>query len=492
MRRILVVFVVLLATLSAQTDPLAEKSRRGNQLMAEGKFAEAAAVYAELVRAVPNNSGLLMNLGMAQHMAGNHRQAVTNFESALRLQKGIVPALVMLGSAYLQLNQPEKAIPPLREVTAAVPSMKEARGLLAQALSATGRHEEAVEHYRQWTGLDATNALAWNGLGVTYRALAQAAFRELEKADPESGYMLVLVAGAEESRGRHQNAFALYREALSRQPGLRGIHPAVADIYRQAGHADWASKEEAKETALPALNCKERVFECQFEQKRYRQLIASAKPVKTARAFYWQSRAYDALAQDAFDRLVQLPPSAESLAFLAAANREQGRHAESVKQWRAALKLRPGDPLLEKELAVSLRLNEDYSAARPIVEKLLKNAPKSAELNYLLGQIILNSGEPSAAVSYLETAVQTEPGFLPARASLGLALLQVGQAKQAIEHLEAALPTDTDGSLHFRLARAYQSEGQRDQAKTTLAKYREIQQSLGPASEGNERRITPP
>src|SRR5216684_1590182 len=53
----------------AQSDDLALKSQRAKELMAEGRFAEAIPIYRELNHAVPNNPGLMLNLGMALHMA---------------------------------------------------------------------------------------------------------------------------------------------------------------------------------------------------------------------------------------------------------------------------------------------------------------------------------------------------------------------------------------------------------------------------------------
>ena len=55
---------------SPQADSLALKSQQAKQLMAEGKFGEAIPLYRELNRAVPNNPGLKLNLGMALHLAG--------------------------------------------------------------------------------------------------------------------------------------------------------------------------------------------------------------------------------------------------------------------------------------------------------------------------------------------------------------------------------------------------------------------------------------
>ncbi|HXI42044.1 MAG TPA: hypothetical protein VNH83_18830, partial [Bryobacteraceae bacterium] len=54
---------------NAQSQALIEKSQHGVELMAAGKFEDAIPVYRELSRAVPDNPGLLLNLGMALHLA---------------------------------------------------------------------------------------------------------------------------------------------------------------------------------------------------------------------------------------------------------------------------------------------------------------------------------------------------------------------------------------------------------------------------------------
>src|SRR6266404_3078608 len=57
----------LLASASGfrQPDDLAAMSQRAKEFMAEGKFADAVPLYRELNQAVPNNPGLLLNLGLA-------------------------------------------------------------------------------------------------------------------------------------------------------------------------------------------------------------------------------------------------------------------------------------------------------------------------------------------------------------------------------------------------------------------------------------------
>src|SRR5213078_3331777 len=73
-------FILCLASIPAQssglpqTDSLALKSQRAKQLMADGNFAQAIPIYRELNQAVPNNPGLILNLGMA--LPGDRSSAI--------------------------------------------------------------------------------------------------------------------------------------------------------------------------------------------------------------------------------------------------------------------------------------------------------------------------------------------------------------------------------------------------------------------------------
>src|SRR5690242_11794396 len=98
------------AALLAQPQDLAAKSERGRALMAAGKFAEAVPIYRELSQAVPNNPGLLVNLGMALHLAGHSRQAIAPLETAIKLDQSIAPAWLFLGASLLDVGEPARAL----------------------------------------------------------------------------------------------------------------------------------------------------------------------------------------------------------------------------------------------------------------------------------------------------------------------------------------------------------------------------------------------
>ena len=486
--------VVLSCPLHAQSDDAVQESHRAKDLMAAGKFEEALAVYRDLVRAVPNNSGLITDLGLALDMAGYKREAVREFEASLKLDPHQVPVWLFLGTAYLDLGEPTKAIEPLGRVLKAEPDNSDARETLAEVSLALGRFEQAAERFRKLSETDVQNPKVWFGLGLAYQELAQRNFDELQRVAPGSAYWLALVAESRLKVQQSNSAFFFYRQASAKMPSMRGVHRALAQVYRNTGHEDWASIEEDKESRLPAPDCGAQRLECDFVAGHYSELVASAHGSSTAESYYWRTRAYNRLALDAFSRLGQLPTSAEMHELIAKIHFDQRQYDESAKEWREALKLSPGNPYIRKKLALSLIQGGDRQTAEPLLRELLKQAPDSVELNNMMGDTLLDLQKAEEAIPYLNKAVQLEPKLLPAQRTLGRAYLQLGRPHQDIPHLKAALPIDEDGNVQYLLARAYQTSGRADLAKAAIKDYQEIAQSAKSEEEATQQEveITPP
>jgi len=488
---IVVALLLFAAVLRGQPhqQALAEKSDEAKHYMAEGRFADAAILYDELTKAIPGNPGLLLNLGMALHMAGNDTAALAPLEAALKLQP-IPPAMLFLGASYLRAGQPAKAIAPLKRFAAANPNHKEVRQMLSDALTTAGNYSEAVIHLRKLAELDPPQAGVWYSLGRAYQEIAAAEFGTIPA---DSGYWMALAADSRNKQSQTRAGFLLYRKAIEKLPKLRGLHAAIAEIYKSSGHTDWAATELKLESALGAPVCRPTpTIECHFASGRYRQVIAW--PAASQDARYWKIRAAAALSREAFAKLMALPPSSQSLRFRAETARDEGRPKEAVEHWRSALAVSPDDASIEVEIAKSLAASKDFDGAREIVSKLLAGDGEALELNFLQGGIFLDLQQPEQAIPFLTQAVKADQKFLPAHASLGRALLLLDRAGEAVPHLEASLPADSDGGIHFQLSRAYQSAGEPGLAKEMLAKYRAIQKKLDSEKQmiEDESRITGP
>jgi len=528
----------------ADTPALAARERQAKQDMAEGRYDAAARGYRELLERLPNEPGLLMNLGMALAMGGHAQDAIAPLTSATKLRPSLLPAWLFLGNAYLDLGQPEKAIPSLQRFVAAQPEHVESRQLLAAAQLMSGHPREALTHYRRLTKLAPRDAKTWAGIVQCFDALAQDALEHLRQAPNADVYQQLILAEALESEDKNEQAFALYRNALDTLPRFRAIHDALAQIYEKTGHQDWAVAERAKAEAIP-LDCAAssapaargapagrsaptgrsapgagsapdaagaggasgaraaraagtvsatRNAECEFRAQRYANVVSAAASRTDAESHYWRARAYAELALEAFTHLAELPPSQELHELKAELYRNEGRHLQSVEELKAALTFAPKDPRLRKELAKAYYLSRDTEHARPILEELAAREPDDPEVPLLYGEVLLEAQQTEEALPYLKQAVERDPASIDAHASLGRALVQLGQPAEAIPHLQAALPQDEDGSLRYQLARAYQATGHPDLAKPLLEEYQSLQRAAQARAQAApaDAKITPP
>ncbi len=438
--RLLSVAALFIYTAAGQTNELAQQSQHAKELMAQGRFEEAIPIYERLSQALPGNVGLILNLGLAEEMAGHPANAVPHFETVLKAQPDNIPALTSLARARLQLHQPALA----------------------------------AEPYRKLTSVDPSDPDAWYGLGKAYESLATRCFSKLTKAAPESPYVAALIADSRVQRRQYRSAFFFYHQAESKLPDLPGLHAGLARVYRNTGHTDWAAAEEGKEHNLSASACEQQTAKCEFLKNNFLGAVKAAGATSTPESLFWATKAYSQLALKAFEQLGSLPESVEIHALKAQILRDHGQNIEAANEWRAALKLNPGDTRLEHELATSLFLGKDYHSAMPLAEKLLAQQPDSPDLNFIVGDSLWQLQQPDKAIPYLEAALRSEPSMLPAHAALGMALALLHRDSEAIPHLQRALSLDDDGSLHYNLARAYRAAGNSEAAQQMMAQYQQI------------------
>lgn len=309
-------------------------------------------------------------------------------------------------------------------------------------------------------------------------------YRELVREFPSNAVIRVNLCVAEFQAQQYREAMADAEEALRLQPGL----PA-AELFLGASRLELGDSAGAVEPLERAARAQpmdrnaaaflaEALLGAGLPDKAVGQFRRAAEMApEDPRVWYGLGRSYEKLsdsaqAQQAWERLMQLPPSRESYMHLAEVKEHAGEYVEAAKRWREALGIAPNDPHVEGGLVWALYKARDYQAAIPVIDRLLLKNPQSAELNFLRGACQVNLEEPETGLPYLEKAVALDAGFVPARAALGQALLRTGKPKEAIPHLRAALETDPDGSVHFQLYRAWQMAGKADEARKALAEYR--------------------
>ena len=122
-------------------------------------------------------------------------------------------------------------------------------------------------------------------------------------------------------------------------------------------------------------------------------------------------------------------------AMLQAAGDVQGAEA----QYQAALRLRPGDAVVNNALGAALLASGEVDEATAHLTASLKARPDYFDAHYNLGSALASQGNFSGAAEQFREAVHLNPQDADAEANLGSALAQMGELKEAKAHFERAL-----------------------------------------------------
>lgn len=478
---------------SEASQALAERAAQGAAALQASRFDEAAAIYGELVEQSPKDPGLLMNLGMARYMAGQAAEAIAPLQKALALNPSLVPASLFLGSALLDTGRVQDAVLPLRKAVTAMPENADAREMLARAYLELSKYSSAAAQYRALTGLQPVSPRHWYGLARSYGGLAEQTLAALQEKASDSPLLELVVADVAVTQDKFAAALAIYRRVLT-DPPVGGLHEAIADLYEQAGHSDWAAAERAKITRRTPAECAARAAECDFLGGRIRESLAAALASPTPVGRYWTIRAANRLATEAVANLETLPPSVELHLIRAEIAQSRGQHPESVKEMREAVTLAPGNPAIETALAEALLRAHDLKEAIPLLERLNRASPGDGSLLLMLGDALVEDQQLDRAIPILERAAKAPDALPHAPASLGRAYVQARRYDEALPYLEAAAPTDDDGDVHYQLARAYQALQRPAEAAKAMAVYQQKKGQEAPPSPdaAPEPVLTPP
>jgi tetratricopeptide (TPR) repeat protein len=317
-------------------------------------------------------------------------------------------------------------------------------------------------------------------------------YQDLLRNQPDNPDLLVNLSIALYQTGHFREAAGSAAAALKLAPGL-----LPANLFLGASHfelGDYAKAIESLEPVVAASprdrNARLMLAESLLGIGSVDAAIKHFKAVSemlpdNSRVWYGLAKSYEAAGQKdaaihASEQLLKLPPSVHSHFHLAEKNVASLRWREAAAEWNEALKLAADSLKARSGLAWSLFRSRDYQGAIAALKPVLTSRP-NAEVQFLYGASLLNLGQPLEGMPHLRSAIEKDPGLLPARAALGQALLLTGKPADAIPLLEGSKSVDPDGSLHFQLFRAYQLTGRKVDAQQALAAYRRLRAVQTPA-----------
>jgi predicted O-linked N-acetylglucosamine transferase (SPINDLY family) len=314
---------------------------QGMQEHQAGRLAEAVADYRAAAALAPGYPEIYNNLGLALFGLGKRDEAVAAYRQAVARKPDFHEAFFNLGLALASLGRAADAVTAYRRAQAIKPDFAETHYNLANALRDLRRFDAAVEAYRRAIRLNPNFADAYCNLGATLQDqgdldAALAAFRsaaEIDPASPEAsnnlGLALFRLDRTDEAAAAFRHAVALRPDFADAQSNLgaalqkRGSLPEAVIAYRGAIAAN---PNDARAHANLGLA-----------------LQALGEP-DAAAASLERGRALAALVEAAerCERAVTHNPR-DALAHLnlGMVRKEQGRAADSLAEFEAAIALQP-------------------------------------------------------------------------------------------------------------------------------------------------------
>ena len=214
--------------------------------LSQGRFENAAGLFAHARIAVPNDPQLPFNLGRALAGAGQTQQAEAAFRDALAIQPDYAEAGYELGSLLFHTQQLDAAETVFVDLLQRQPGHTAAKLMLGAVLLEAGRPAQAEAPLRQ--GLKETTeprlmAVLHNNLGLALRRQRKdhESLAHYEKAgtlDPMLDGVALHRGEALQNLRRHDEALMVMRDALDRNPGDPTLHHFYNDLLYRLDRRD--------------------------------------------------------------------------------------------------------------------------------------------------------------------------------------------------------------------------------------------------------------
>jgi tetratricopeptide (TPR) repeat protein len=172
---------------------------------------------------------------------------------------------------------------------------------------------------------------------------------------------------------------------------------------------------------------------------------------------------------------------------------DQGKYAEAIEKYQAALKLDPNYPTAYHEMSFTLFSTGKGKEAIPYLEKLIKLDPKSGAAYDMLGSIYDDNNEPEKGIELFQKGLSIEPDYQRLHYNLSITYYRVKKYKESEDCAIDAIKLDPKhASSHRAYAMALAMQGKRGcallgwcsflllepQTKRSVAAYQNIQAIL--------------
>jgi len=145
---------------------------------------------------------------------------------------------------------------------------------------------------------------------------------------------------------------------------------------------------------------------------------------------------------------------------------KQGRHAEAISHYHAALAIRPDDADTHNNLGLSLAIRGETGASLEEFRKAVQVNPNYAKGFFNLGRVYARQGELEKSLDNFRQALKLSPDEAEIYLGLGNVLARQGQPDEAVATFRQAVKLNPDfAEAHIALARALAAQGKKIEAE---------------------------
>jgi tetratricopeptide (TPR) repeat protein len=210
----------------------------------------------------------------------------------------------------------------------------------------------------------------------------------------------------------------------------------------------------------------------------------AARQKSTAQAEIWKQQAHALVANGQWDAAIQryekaiaIAPKDSSLRVeLGAALIKAGRLTDSIAAFQEALRITPHNLTAELGLAQAYRGVRNSDEAKRVLERAIREHPKSPEPLAAIGDFEIQQQTYDAAIGHLKASLALAPDNVEARNLLAAAYKAKGDLPSALAELQKVLTRDPDNALaHFLRAEIYSDRNEDALALPDAQKVVELQ-----------------
>jgi cellulose synthase operon protein C len=450
---------------------------------AAGAWDKAGATVQRYIELRPNDPAGPQALGVLLAQQGKTEDAIRQWERAVSLDAGFMPAVIALAQSDMARNQVANAKQRYQQVLQTQPKNGAALLALARLTAATGGPEaETVKWFnaaREASGNAAapTAALAMHWVQTNQSDLAVSLLEPLLQSPTADPALISAAVNTFMARNDPAKALALLEKQLQGNSTSGALFLQIGQVRTALNDANGAlsSFQKAAELQPGALEPRIALTSALFNAKQPEDAVKVARSIQQDQPsnpvgwilesdlMFAQSKPGDALAlaRKAFAIAPGAPPSMLKLHRLLYVNGQDNEARNLVRKWWSS---NPRDPQVLLNAADAMIERKDWREAFGALNEVIKLMPNSpAALNN--AAVVMQELKEPKAILLAQRAYQLDPNNASVMDTYGWLLTDQGQTEKGLPLLKAAVAkAPKRGDIRLHLAQALAKAGQKQEA----------------------------